>query len=226
MRPFPRQVAVTLLSVNLMDRAGRRVLLIGSAVGMVVAVGLLTLALSNPGHTWTSPLAVLAVVSFVMSFGIGMGPVPWLLPAELVAMDKCAKGSGLAASSNWLANFLVVQARPPRHRHPASATVPTTATTPVSASASANASASVSAPRLRLHLHFHAPIQAFPSLSNTLAGFCFLPFAAVLLVFIGFAYAYVPETRGKTLEQILQEISGPKPGRLHNLRKDDPWNAY
>ena len=28
------------------------------------------------------------------------------------------------------------------------------------------------------------------------------------------------------LEQILQEISGPKPGRLHNLRKDDPWNAY
>ena len=65
-----------------------------------------------PGQVWTSPLAVVAVVSFVMAFGIGMGPVPWLLPAELFAMDKCAKGSGIAAGANWLANFIVVQAFP------------------------------------------------------------------------------------------------------------------
>ena len=65
----------------------------------VGSILLLTLALTHPGQPWTSPVAVVAVVAFVMSFGIGMGPVPWLLPAELFAMDKCAKGSGVAAAS-------------------------------------------------------------------------------------------------------------------------------
>tara|TARA_B110001452_G_scaffold182222_1_gene153060 strand:+ start:551 stop:1243 length:693 start_codon:yes stop_codon:yes gene_type:complete len=149
-------VLVTLLSVWLMDRAGRRVLLLGSSVAMVAAILLLTLALSNPGQVWTSPLAVVSVVSFVMAFGIGMGPVPWLLPAELFAMDKCAKGSGIAAGANWLANFIVV--------------------------------------------------QAFPALSNSLHGLCFVPFAVVLVLFVWFAALQVPETRGKTLDQILEEI--------------------
>ena len=90
----------------------------------------------------------------------GAGPVPWLLPAELFSPDKCAKGSGLAAASNWLANFVVV--------------------------------------------------QAFPSLSNSLKGLCFLPFAAVLTLFVWFANGRVPETRGKALEQILEEIGGTK----------------
>jgi SP family facilitated glucose transporter-like MFS transporter 4 len=160
-------VGVTLLSVQLMDKAGRRALLLGSAAGMFAAIGLLTLALTADG-AWTSPVAVVAVVFYVMAFGIGLGPIPWLLPAELFAMDKCAKGSGIAASSNWLANFLVV--------------------------------------------------QAFPTLSNSLGGFCFLPFALVLLFFLWFAHAHVPETRGKTLEQILAEISGPQqPQRRRGL---------
>jgi len=153
-------VGVTLLSVKLMDKAGRRPLLLGSAAGMVAAIGLLTLALTADG-AWTSPLAVVAVVVYVMAFGIGMGPVPWLLPAELFAMDKCAQGSGVAASSNWLANFVVV--------------------------------------------------QAFPTLSNRLGGLCFLPFALVLVFFLWFVHARVPETRGKTLEQILGEISRDQP---------------
>ena len=168
-------VGVTLLSVQLMDKAGRRALLLGSAAGMCAAIGLLTLALTNPGHAWTSPMAVLAVVGFVMAFGIGMGPVPWLLPAELFAMDKCAKGSGIAASSNWLANFVVV--------------------------------------------------QTFPTLSNSLGGFCFLPFALVLLFFIWFAHAYVPETRGKKLEQILSEISGPPPPQHSNRGLHSPYST-
>ena len=81
-------------------------LLLGSSGAMVFSILLLTLALSNPGQVWTSPLAVVAVVSFVMAFGIGMGPVPWLLPAELFPADKVASGSALAASCNWLANFV------------------------------------------------------------------------------------------------------------------------
>ena len=73
-------------------------------------------------------------------------------------MDKCAKGSGIAAGANWLANFIVV--------------------------------------------------QAFPALSNSLHGLCFLPFAVVLVLFLWFATLQVPETRGKTLDQIMAEIGG------------------
>jgi len=105
-------VLVTLAATKLMDRAGRKQLLLISSSGMLVAIVGLTAALTNPGQPWTSPLAILSVVSFVMSFGIGMGPVPWLLPAELFRMDMCAQGTSVAASSNWLANFMVVQAFP------------------------------------------------------------------------------------------------------------------
>merc|ERR1712048_684558 len=105
-------VIVTLVATKLMDRTGRKQLLLVSSSGMGVSIIGLTGALTNPGQPWTSPLAILAVVSFVMSFGIGMGPVPWLLPAELFRIEMSAQGTSVAASSNWLANFMVVQAFP------------------------------------------------------------------------------------------------------------------
>ena len=101
--------------------------------------------------------ASVTVVGFVMSFGIGMGPIPWLLPAELFPVDKCAMGSSLAAQCNWLANFVVG--------------------------------------------------QVFLPVSAALGGFCFLPFALILVGFIAFAHRRVPETRGKTLEQIISDLN-------------------
>jgi len=150
-------VLVTLASVFLMDLAGRRALLLYSSIGMIVSTCLLTTALANPGHDWTSPLAVFSVVFFVISFGAGMGPVPWLLPAEMFPSDKCGKGSAIAASTNWLANFC-------------------------------------------------AGIVFLP-LSNTLQGFCFLPFAIVMAGFVYFILQRIPETRGKTVEQILHAVN-------------------
>eukprot|EP00965_Chrysotila_dentata_P043673 1452166-Pleurochrysis_carterae.AAC.1 len=37
----------------------------------------------SPGYAWTAPLAVASIVFFVMFFGLGMGPIPWLLPSEV-----------------------------------------------------------------------------------------------------------------------------------------------
>ena len=150
-------VLITLLSASLMDSAGRRPLLLGSAAGMVVSALGLTAALTHPGQAWTPAVAVVTVVGFVMSFGIGMGPIPWLLPAELFPVDKCARVSSLAAQCNWLANFVVG--------------------------------------------------QVFLPVSAALGGFCFLPFALILVGFIAFAHRRVPETRGKTLEQIISDLN-------------------
>ena len=176
-------VLVTLASVWLMDRAGRRALLTYSAVGMLVGTAGLTVALTSAGASWAPALAVLALVTFVASFGVGLGPVPWLLPAEaraaarlpptapcapcanapplrapsqLFPVDKCARGSAVAASCNWLANFVVG--------------------------------------------------VSFMPMANVLQGACFLPSAAVLLAFVLLVMPRIPETRGKTLEAILAEL--------------------
>jgi len=153
-------VVVSLLSGVLMDRAGRRTLLLISASGMFLSILALTTALANPGQVWTQLLAVVSVVSYVTSFGFGMGPVPWLLPAELFAMEHCGRGTAVAASSNWLANFIVG--------------------------------------------------QVFLPMSSILGQFCFLPFAAILLAFLVFAFKVMPETRGKTLEQILDQMNSQR----------------
>jgi len=150
-------VFITIVVVYLMDALGRRVLLLASTAGMIVSIFLLTLALTNPGEMWTAPCAVVAVVCFVTSFGIGMGPVPWLLPAEVFPMELSGVGSAVAASSNWLANFAVG--------------------------------------------------VIFLQMSNALGGYCFLPFAVVLIGFFFFAVYRIPETRGKTVDQIMLEIN-------------------
>ena len=77
--------------------AGRKPLLLFSTVAMAVAILALTVALTHPGRDWTPPFAVLSVVAFVCSFGVGMGPVPWLLPAELFPSDQVTRAHAHAA---------------------------------------------------------------------------------------------------------------------------------
>ena len=69
----------------------------------------LTVALTHPGQSWTAPFAVFSVVSFVMSFGVGMGPIPWLLPAELFPTQLRASAIATTTVVNWLANYVVGQ---------------------------------------------------------------------------------------------------------------------
>ena len=116
-------VIVVFLSTVLMDRAGRRVLLLTSMGGMVVAIMVLTVALL----TSQVQLVVVGIVLFVTTFGLGLGPVVWLLPAELFPMSKRAPATAAVTSVNWLANFVRAPAahapataphlaRPARHR--------------------------------------------------------------------------------------------------------------
>ncbi len=149
-------VLITLLSASLMDLAGRKPLILGSTIGMSASIVALTVALTHPGQSWTAPFAVFSVVSFVMSFGVGMGPIPWLLPAELFPPDKVAAGSSFNAICNWLANFAVG--------------------------------------------------LIFLPMSAALGGMCFVPFLLVLLPFAFFLIVKVPETRGKTVQQIMSEL--------------------
>lgn len=149
---------VTGVSSALMDLSGRKILLLGSACGMVVSICLLTLALAGTlGDVVTPIVSTFSVVSMVTLFGVGMGPIPWLLPAEFFTTQHVASGSALTASVNWISNWIV-------------ATV-------------------------------------FPAMSRKLGEYCFMPFAVLLVFFIIFVWRVVPETRGKTIEQIMKELS-------------------
>jgi len=147
-------LVITVVATYLMDKAGRRVLLLGSATAMALALVILTIGLKS-GIT---PLCIVGVVIFVSAFGVGMGPIPWLLAPEILPTEALSKGNALAAIVNWTANFFVA--------------------------------------------------LTFGPLSNILGSFSFAPNACVLFCFIVFVAVKLPETKGKTLEQIQEELNG------------------
>ena len=55
------------------------------------------------------PLVVVAMVLFVLTFGVGLGPVVWLLPAELFPTQLRASAIATTTVVNWLANYVVGQ---------------------------------------------------------------------------------------------------------------------
>merc|ERR1719318_2436185 len=56
------------------------------------------------------PLA--SIVTFAVAYSMGMGPLPWVLNAELFATEAKAPCSSLCASVNWVCSFLVVKFSP------------------------------------------------------------------------------------------------------------------
>jgi sugar porter (SP) family MFS transporter len=101
-------VVMTIVSMSVIDKVGRRPLLLGSLAGMVVSLTLLglTLQLSSLGSAvhW---LTLLFLITYVASLAIGLGPVFWLLIAEIYPLRVRGEAMSVASAFNWLANFAV-----------------------------------------------------------------------------------------------------------------------
>ncbi|ORX94926.1 general substrate transporter [Basidiobolus meristosporus CBS 931.73] len=102
-------LVMTLVSVALIDRAGRKPLLYSSGVGMCICSVLIVLA----SVLHIDVLMVIAVMLFVASFAVGLGPIPWMLVPELVPTYAVAATSSTATAVNWLFNFVIGQVFPP-----------------------------------------------------------------------------------------------------------------
>ncbi|PZH06995.1 MFS transporter [Streptomyces sp. NTH33] len=97
-------VIITVVAVNLVDRLGRRPLLLGSLAGMGISIALLGVAFA----AGLSPLLMLVfMLLYIVAFGIGMGPVFWVLLGEIFPPAQRATGSSAGATVNWLSNFVV-----------------------------------------------------------------------------------------------------------------------
>lgn len=98
----------TCIASSLMDRQGRKSLLMTSFTGMAASMLLLSLS-----FTWkvlapySGTLAVLGTVLYVLSFSLGAGPVPALLLPEIFASRIRAKAVALSLGMHWISNFVI-----------------------------------------------------------------------------------------------------------------------
>ena len=145
-------VGMTVIAMYLVDRAGRRPLLLIGIAGMIVTLGVLGLSFrySSGQLAW---IAVICLMGYVASFAISLGPIFWLLIAEIYPLKIRGLAEGTAATFNWGSNLIV-------------------------------------------SLTFLTLVEKLGA-SSTFLLYAFASVASWL-----FAYYLVPETKGRTLEEI------------------------
>ncbi|KAJ8544804.1 hypothetical protein K7X08_017387 [Anisodus acutangulus] len=162
------------LSTLLIDKVGRRKLLLTSLTGMVVTLtGLgifLTLAEHSGGKlVWALVLSIITTYAFVMFFNIGLGPVTWVYSAEIFPLKFRALGAGIGVAVNRLMNATVS--------------------------------------------------MSFLSISAAITtGGAFFLFAGISVVALIFFYFFLPETKGKSLEEM--EAVFTRCRRSENVNKE------
>ena len=99
-------VLATILSLFLVDRLGRRPLLIGGIGGMVITLAAMGIVFAI-GPSEAGWFILICLLLYIVSFAIGMGPVFWLMTSELFPNRLRATGASISSLFNWAANFAV-----------------------------------------------------------------------------------------------------------------------
>jgi MFS family permease len=103
-------VLLTIVAIRLLDRTGRRPLLLGGTAGMVVGMAVVAITFAFSGNTLhgnTAFVAIAGLLIFTGSFAIGLGPVFWLLISEIYPVRVRGQAMSVATMANWGANFVV-----------------------------------------------------------------------------------------------------------------------
>ncbi|XP_012059171.1 PREDICTED: glucose transporter type 1 isoform X2 [Atta cephalotes] len=108
-------VCMTLVSIPLMDRTGRRTLHLYGLGGMFIFSIFITISFLIKeffGYVqemidWMSYISVVSTLCFVVFFAVGPGSIPWMITAELFSQGPRPAAMSIAVLVNWMANFLV-----------------------------------------------------------------------------------------------------------------------
>lgn len=107
------QVVATLGSAVFIDRSGRRVLLQMSSAVMALCLGVLGyyfhLKSSGADVAELGSIPIVAVVVYILMYGAGFGPIPWLMSGEIMPPEIKGFGLGIAASFKWFLAFVVTK---------------------------------------------------------------------------------------------------------------------
>ncbi|KAG0725158.1 Glucose transporter type 1 [Chionoecetes opilio] len=101
-------VIMTLVSIPLMDRAGRRTLHLYGLGGMFIFSIFITISLLiKEMMSWMTFVSVFSTLCFVIFFSVGPGSIPWMITAELFSQGPRPAAMSIAVLVNWLSNFIV-----------------------------------------------------------------------------------------------------------------------
>ena len=114
-------ILVTLIAIALVDRVGRKPILLIGSIGMALSLGVMALSFSQAHNVAGSPVlpgawgpvALVAANVFVIAFGASWGPVVWVLLGEIFPNHIRARALGVAAAAQWIANFVITITFPP-----------------------------------------------------------------------------------------------------------------
>jgi sugar porter (SP) family MFS transporter len=124
-------IVTTLIAIALVDRIGRKPLLLIGSAGMAITLGTMAVIFGFvaelqpnaqgelvpvlPGAS--GPIALVAANLFVVAFGMSWGPVVWVLLGEMFPNRIRAAALGLAAAGQWVANWLITVTFPGLRNH-------------------------------------------------------------------------------------------------------------
>jgi sugar porter (SP) family MFS transporter len=105
-------LAATVVAVRVIDRTGRKPLLLWGVVGMgasLAVLGIGSAILATPTHP-ADPAAILTLVclaAYIVAFAVSWGPVMWVMLPEVLPLSVRGAAMGVAVSLQWGANFVV-----------------------------------------------------------------------------------------------------------------------
>lgn len=106
----------TCASVPLVEKAGRRGLMMASTFGQFVSFLVITILLrfasTLPKGSSVASASIAFFFLFYISFGLGMLGVPWLYPTEISSLPMRTKTAALATATNWYVPILATVLKP------------------------------------------------------------------------------------------------------------------
>jgi SP family arabinose:H+ symporter-like MFS transporter len=141
----------TFVAISLVDRVGRKPLLIGGVTGMIIS--LTSIATAFYFRKTDGYIILILILTYIASFSASVGAVTWVIVSEIFPNKLRSKAMSLSIVSLWIANFLL--------------------------------------------------ILVFPLMLNRLGGAAtFLLFDLMCILLLLFTIFRVPETKGKSLEEL------------------------
>ncbi|XP_058090507.1 sugar transporter ERD6-like 5 isoform X2 [Magnolia sinica] len=105
------QIPMTTLGVLLMDKSGRRPLLMVSAAGTCLGCFLVGVSFVLKDHEWLKALipsvALVGVLVYTGSFSLGMGGIPWVIMSEIFPINMKGSAGSLVTLVNWLGSWII-----------------------------------------------------------------------------------------------------------------------
>ncbi|KAF5753976.1 putative major facilitator, sugar transporter, major facilitator superfamily [Helianthus annuus] len=105
------QIPITIVGMVLLDKSGRRVLLLVSSFGTCLGCFITGTAFFFKGQgillEWVPFLAVSGVLLFIAFFSVGMGAIPWLIMSEIFPLHIKGAAGSLVCIVNWLGAWVV-----------------------------------------------------------------------------------------------------------------------